>query len=95
MKAVFLVVVLLLAGCAATVPERVLVPIPVLCVAVIPDEPEWATDALPVAAPLWDLVRALLAERQQRIGYEEQLRAALEACNGPVNSVPRTSPSAI
>lgn len=76
-----LLIVLLLAGCQTT-PERVLVPVPVPCRVELPAEPAWATDGLPSSAPLWDLARSLLAERQQRIGYEAQLRAALESCNG-------------
>lgn len=81
MKAVLLVV-LLLAGCSTPMRERVLVPVPVPCRVELPGVPAWATDGLPAGAPLWDLARALLAERQQRIGYEAQLRAALESCNG-------------
>lgn len=77
-----LLIALLLTGCATPAPERVLVPVPVPCRVELPAEPAWATDGLPASAPLWDLARALLAERQQRIGYEAQLRAALESCNG-------------
>lgn len=90
-----LLIVLLLAGCTTPAPERVLVPVPVPCRVELPAEPAWATDGLPAGAPLWDLARALLAERQQRIGYETQLRAALESCNGSARVAAGVDPAAL
>lgn len=70
---------LVLAGCN-TLPQRVEVPVPVPCRVTVPTKPVWATDTLPPGAGLYERVRALLAERQQRIGYETELEAATKAC---------------
>jgi hypothetical protein len=61
-------------------PQRVDVPIPVPCHAPAVDRPVWATETLPTGAGIWEQVQALLAERQQRIAYEEKLEAAAKAC---------------
>lgn len=75
---------LLLTGCCAVpVVERVEVPMPVYCEIEIPEPPAWATETLGAAAPLWELVRAMLAERVQRAAYERELIAAIEGCRGP------------
>uniref|UniRef100_UPI003F58735B hypothetical protein n=1 Tax=Pseudomonas purpurea TaxID=3136737 RepID=UPI003F58735B len=59
---------------------RVEVPVQVLCrVSAVP-VPVWATDGLKKADSLELKVRALLAERRQRIGYERVLVAAVGAC---------------
>lgn len=72
---------LVLAGCATNKPpERVLVPVPVPCKVDVPREPVWATDSLSPDADIWDQTKALLAERAQRIGYQKQLKAAIDAC---------------
>ncbi|WET08612.1 hypothetical protein P3S72_19145 [Pseudomonas sp. D3] len=79
-----LVVLALLAGCAGKEPEvrtvRVEVPVQVPCR--VPAAPvlAWATDSLKKNDSLELKVRALLAERRQRIGYEKQLEALLSAC---------------
>ena len=73
--------VLLLAGCGHKMPERVLVPIEVPCKVDVPSEPTWATKTLRDGADIFDQVRALLAERKQRIAYERLLRAAVTSCN--------------
>lgn len=75
---------LFLAGCAAREPEvrtvRVEVPVQVPCrVSAVP-VPAWATDSLKKSDNLELKVRALLAERRQRIGYERVLVAAVLAC---------------
>ena len=77
---------LLLAGCTC-VPTRVEIPIPVPCRVTPPAEPVWATESLSGAAGIWEQVRALLAERRQRIGYETQLRAAATACGDSSETV--------
>ncbi|HGN2727621.1 TPA: hypothetical protein ACKRYN_001919 [Pseudomonas aeruginosa] len=74
-----------LAGCASQAePEprtvRVEVPLEVLCRAPEIGEPAWATAGLRKGDDLQTKVRALLAERRQRIGYEKELKAALAAC---------------
>lgn len=76
---------LLLAGCAGQVePEvrtvRVEVPVQVPCRAPDVAEPTWAAASLSKADSLEVKVRALLAERRQRIGYEKELAAAAGTC---------------
>lgn len=84
MKWLLVGAVVLLTGCAARVPDvrtvRVEVPVQVPCrVSAVP-VPAWATDSLKKTDSLELKVRALLAERRQRIGYERVLVAALLAC---------------
>ncbi|WP_416054977.1 hypothetical protein [Pseudomonas aeruginosa] len=45
-----------------------------------PPAPAWATAGLKKSDDIQTKVRALLAERRQRIGYEAQLLAANRAC---------------
>lgn len=75
---------LLLVGCAAREPEvrtvRVEVPVQVPCWAPVVPVPAWATDNLKKTDSLEQKVRALLAERRQRIGYERLLEAAVDSC---------------
>ncbi|CAO3309238.1 MULTISPECIES: hypothetical protein [unclassified Pseudomonas] len=84
-RKVFLLAGLLLAGCAAKAPPqvqyvRVEVPVQVPCR--VPDVavPAWATAGLRKADSLEVKVRALLAERRQRLGYERLLEAAVNTC---------------
>ncbi|MDF3842653.1 hypothetical protein P3W55_13130 [Pseudomonas citronellolis] len=77
--------ILLLAGCAGQVPPeprtvRVEVPVQVPCRAPDVAVPVWATSSLKKEDGMEVKVRALLAERRQRIGYELLLRAAVDAC---------------
>lgn len=82
MKALYAAVAaLMLAGCGPRIPERVLVPIEVPCKVDEPAEPAWATKALHADADIFDQVKALLAERKQRIAYERLLKAAVRSCN--------------
>ncbi|EPG7482017.1 hypothetical protein QYP08_33615 [Pseudomonas aeruginosa] len=74
-----------LAGCAGQVePEprtvRVEVPVAVPCRVPAVEVPAWAAAGLKKSDDLQTKVRALLAERRQRIGYEAQLLAANRAC---------------
>jgi hypothetical protein len=84
MKALLLVVVLVLAGCAGRTPEvrtvRVEIPVQVPCKTEEVAVPAWAAAGLKKSDPLEVKARALLAERRQRIGYEKQLVAAVGAC---------------
>ena len=77
--------VLALSGCAGKRDQqiqyvRVEVPVQVPCRAPEVAVPLWATVGLSKADSLEVKVRALLAERRQRIAYERQVSAALEAC---------------
>nr|WP_286918686.1 hypothetical protein [Pseudomonas sp. UBA6753] len=80
-----MVLTLGLAGCAGKVePQiqyvRVEVPVQVPCRAPEVAIPSWAAAGLRKTDSLEVKVRALLAERRQRIGYEKQLEAAAGAC---------------
>ncbi|HBO0302465.1 TPA: hypothetical protein L4A65_001047 [Pseudomonas aeruginosa] len=85
MRVVLMLVMVALAGCAGQVePEprtvRVEVPVAVPCRAPAVEVPAWATAGLKKSDDIQTKVRALLAERRQRIGYEAQLLAANQAC---------------
>lgn len=84
MKWLLVGAVVLMAGCAAREPEvrtvRVEVPVQVPCRAPVVSVPTWATDSLKKTDSLELKVRALLAERRQRIGYERQLVTVVLAC---------------
>ncbi|HGN3494287.1 TPA: hypothetical protein ACKSJS_003811 [Pseudomonas aeruginosa] len=85
MRVVLMLVMVALAGCAGQVePEprtvRVEVPVAVPCRVPAVEVPVWATAGLRKGDDLQAKVRALLAERRQRIGYEAQLLAANRAC---------------
>ncbi|MFK3641270.1 hypothetical protein [Pseudomonas protegens] len=84
MKWLLVGAVVLMAGCAAREPEvrtvRVEVPVQVPCRSPVVPVPTWATDSLKKTDSLEQKVRALLAERRQRIGYERVLVAAVAAC---------------
>lgn len=75
----------LLAACARQVEPkirtvRVEVPVQVPCRAPEVAVPPWAAAGLRRTDSLEVKVRALLAERRQRIGYEKQLVAAVDTC---------------
>lgn len=76
--------VAVLAGCAGQAPEvrtvRVEVPVPVPCKTEAVTVPTFASEGLKKSDSLEVKVRALLAERNQRIGYEVELLAAVTAC---------------
>lgn len=59
---------------------RVEVPVPVPCQVKAPAVPAWSADGLRKGDSLEVKVRALLAERRQRIGYERELVAAVASC---------------
>lgn len=75
---------LALVGCAGRAPEvrtvRVEVPMLVPCKTKEVVVPPWAAVGLKKSDSLEVKVRALLAERRQRMGYERELVAAVGAC---------------
>lgn len=80
-----LVLTLGLTGCAGKVePQmryvRVEVPVQVPCRAPEVAVPPWAAAGLHKSDSLEVKVRALLAERRQRVGYERQLVASIKTC---------------
>ncbi|WP_072410683.1 hypothetical protein [Pseudomonas sp. NFACC04-2] len=84
MKRLLLAMTLALAGCAGNPPEvrtvRVEVPMLVPCKTEEVVSPAWAASGIQKSDPLEVKIRALLAERRQRIGYERELLAATRAC---------------
>ena len=74
----------LLTGCATEGSEvrivRVEVPVLVPCKTQEVTAPSWASAGLKKADSLEMKVRALLAERRQRMGYERELAAAVGTC---------------
>ena len=80
-----IVLALALLGCVSrSEPQvqyvRVEVPVQVPCRAPEVAVPPWAAAGLSKTDSLEVKVRALLAERRQRIGYERLLEAAVSAC---------------
>lgn len=73
-----------LAGCSTRETEvrtvRAEVPVLVPCKVKEVAVPPWASAGLQKSDSLEVKVRALLAERRQRIGYERKLVAAVDAC---------------
>jgi len=87
MKRMLLVgMVVAMAGCAGPTVEteprivRVEVPVVVPCRTDEVAVPPWAAEGLRKSDSLELKVRALLAERRQRIGYERELLSANETC---------------
>lgn len=71
----YLLLLLLLAGCATTRPV-----LRTRCETPIPARPSMPTDSVALTAPLDTKVRAATAEIVLREGYEGELVAALESC---------------
>ncbi|MEN5033799.1 hypothetical protein [Pseudomonas sp. TWI929] len=85
MRMLLILCALALAGCGGrTEPQvqyvRVEVPVQVPCRTPEVDVPPWAAAGIRKTDSLEVKVRALLAERRQRIGYEKQLEASVAAC---------------
>ena len=84
MKWMFMVLVVVLVGCANRELDvravRVEVPVLVPCKTQMITAPSWAAAALKKTDSLEMKVRALLAERRQRIGYEHELISAIDSC---------------
>lgn len=71
-----------LSGCAALgAPAVVEVKIPVVVPLTVPEihRPAFAVEDLPIGADVWMQMRALRAERKQRMAYEAELEAVLDA----------------
>lgn len=84
MRGLLIGVLVMLVGCGTRAHEvrivRVEVPVQVPCRAPEVPAPAFAAVGLRKADPLEVKVRALLAERRQRIGYERELAAAIDIC---------------
>lgn len=85
MKAAILA--LLLAGCASheiITPAPYAVPVAEHCNPPLITEPKWNVDNLHPGVGIFDGVQAIVADLPLRTGYEAELRAAVDACRGPV-----------
>lgn len=89
-RAAALILAFTLAGCGTTRPPapevrtvEVKIPVPVPCMVQPVTKPAFAVDALPLGSSVPAQMRALRAERKQRIGYEAELEAALQHCMKP------------
>lgn len=84
MKILIMACVLVLVGCAGAPPApsyvEVKVPVAIPCRTADVARPAFAVDQLPIGATIDVQMRALRAERHQRIGYERELIAANEVC---------------
>ena len=84
MKRVAVLLALSLTACA-TPRERIVyrdvpTPIPVPCAVEAPPEQKYAADKVDLDADLFELVKALLVDREERKAAELKLRAALAGC---------------
>lgn len=70
-----LIISILVAGCTS-VPTAVTV----LCKVPAVNKPDFYFDHVSRETTLFEKVKSLLAEREQRIGYEEELKAASKVC---------------
>lgn len=87
MRLVLFLAVLAMAGCATVPPPepqvrvvQQLVEIPVPCKAQVPAEPVYQLSVTDPEADVDVLMRAALAEVEQRAGHEVRLKSALESC---------------
>lgn len=79
---------LMLAGCAGgevVTPAPYAVPVVEHCNPPIITEPQWNVDTLHPPVGIFDGVQAIVADMPMRQAYEAELRAAADACRGPVN----------
>lgn len=77
-----LLVLPLVAGCGATLPERAEIPVPVACIRAdqVPRRPALATEQLKAGASVHEKTKAVLAENKQLRGYVGELEAVLASC---------------
>ncbi|QDL30781.1 hypothetical protein [Serratia liquefaciens] len=84
MKMLIVIASIVIAGCSSSPPApsyvEVKVPVAVPCRTADVARPAFAVDQLRIGATIDVQMRALRAERHQRIGYERELIAANEAC---------------
>ena len=80
-------VLLLLSGCAASIPEKpivntitVKVPVQVPCRVSLPAVPIWELSRTSPDVGLFEAVRAAVIELRQRQAYQAELLAAARAC---------------
>lgn len=83
MKYIIAFVLLLTMVACSTVPSNpveVKIPVGIPCKIDPPVKPKFEVDKLTDKSSTFDKVKALLAERKQRQGYEIELEAAVKSC---------------
>lgn len=85
MRVLVVLLALALAGCGTAGKPRiktveVRVPVPTKCTPDIGPKPTYATETADLSADLFELVKVLLIERDQRTAREAELQAAVDAC---------------
>jgi len=74
-----------LTACAHTEPrtvvQKVLVPTPVPCRVALPAKSSYAADTVSLDGTIFDLVQALLIDREMRKAREAELEAAAKSCS--------------
>ena len=85
MRSLILVLTLMLAACAHrprdAAPPVVSVPVAVDCVAKVTPPATYAADAVSLDGTIFELVQALLIDREQRKAREAELEAARAGCS--------------
>ncbi|MBY0242655.1 MAG: hypothetical protein K2X55_25410 [Burkholderiaceae bacterium] len=86
----WILLVLVLAGCASAPPtiQRVEIPVYTPCVKVVPERPAFEFDKLDASASDGRKIMALVRDWLRGRKYESQLEAAIAGCDGS-ESVPK------
>jgi hypothetical protein len=85
MKYLYIVLAILLSGCASDPVIQVKtvtveVPVQIPCKAIVPAKPDFNFDKLGADNDVFDKTKAVLADRKLHLGYEAELLAALNSC---------------
>ncbi len=89
MKHALMILALALGGCTHTdfKPQDVDIAVAQACPAIMPGVPAFPLDTISPSAPMVDKAKAFAEQNEVHLGYEGQLRAALQACIAPVNKL--------
>lgn len=84
-KLILVVLALALSGCATKEVVKyetveVKIPVPVLCQTEEPKKPNFSFERLSTDSSIYEKVQSLVTDRLLHLGYEEQLRTALQSC---------------
>ncbi len=85
-KSFLVVAIIMLSSCASTEPivrvvtQKVEIPVPVACKALVPIPPEYCFPLLSKDADIFEKSKCLLSDRLKSIGYETELLTTLNSC---------------